>query len=332
LANSTLDVQTSKTGESKQPCYSIEPIPKRGKGLVARVSIPSGARIIAEKPLFKAISWTSGPDSVIVAKVKALSREDQRHYLSLHNNYAGANPFNGIFKTNALPCGPDSPVGAVYPTICLINHDCRPNSYHNWNDSTSTETIHASRDIKAGEEITISYAGGETSHQRLAKLETAFGFKCTCELCSLPESQLQESDARRLEMDRLDQSIGDGSQIISNPASALAHCQRMQQLLKDEYNSCPPLEARLYYDAFQISIVHADQARASVFAEKAYKARLLGEGEDSPETIKMKGFMGRPAEHQNYRVSKRWRTSKSAVPKGLGDKEFEEWLWRRTEK
>jgi hypothetical protein len=332
-ANGRFDAQASgSTSESKQPCYSVEPIPKRGKGFVARVNISTGTRIIAEKPLFEVISSASGLENVIVTKVKALSKGHQRQYLSLHNNHPGKTPFSGIFRTNALPCGPSSLTSAVYPTICLINHNCLPNSYHSWNSATSMETVHAGRDIKAGEEITISYMGVEASGVRRAKLKNAFGFDCTCELCSLPKPQILESDARRLEIERLDQTIGDPGRTMMNPNSALADCQRMQQLLKHEYSSCPPLESRLYYDAFQISIIHGDQARASVFAGMVYKAGLIGEGEDNPGTARMKDFMNSPTQHQSYGISKAWRTLMSEVPKGLGEREFGEWLWRRAAK
>jgi hypothetical protein len=310
----------------------IRPIQNKGKGLIARVSIASGTRILIEKPLFTASSPVGSLDNVVLAKVKALSKEQQRQFLSLHNNYPGKNPFSGIFKTNALPCGPDSPIGAVYSNICFINHTCIPNSHNSWNSKTGLETIHAIREIKSGEEITISYAAGEPARQRLAKLKDAFGFDCNCELCSRPAAEVQESDARRLKIKQLDEAIGDPGRTMNAPHRAIADCQEMLQLILQEYDgSSLPLEARLYYDAFQISIIHSDQARASTFARRAFEARLLGEGEDSPETIRMKSLIRNPTHHQSFGVSKRWKTTKTGVPKGLEEKEFEEWLWKRGE-
>ncbi|KAG9191005.1 hypothetical protein G6011_09093 [Alternaria panax] len=103
----------------------------------------------------------------------------------------------------------------------------------------------------------------------------------------------------------------------------------MLRLLDEEFLGCAiVLEARLYYDAFQIAITHNDQARASVFAGRAYDARMVCEGDDSPETRRMKDFRTNPDSHRNFGASKRWRTRKSAVPKGLSGYEFEDWLWR----
>jgi hypothetical protein len=102
------------------------------------------------------------------------------------------------------------------------------------------------------------------------------------------------------------------------------------QVLEEEYKgSAGALIARLYYDAFQISITHGDQARASVFAERGYRSRIICEGEDSPETQKIKNLMENPARHRNFGASKRWKAAKGLVPKGLDTDGFEKWLWRQ---
>jgi hypothetical protein len=48
--------------------------------------------------------------------------------------------------------------------------------------------------------------------------------------------------------------------------------------------------ATAYYDAFQVSITHGDQARASVFADRAYKVHAIYEGEDSLGMQRMKAL------------------------------------------
>jgi hypothetical protein len=86
--------------------FEVKQIPGKGKGLVARFNISKGTRIICEKPLL-----TVGPmppdqlERFLATKLKAMSRESQRQFLSLHNNFLAKNPFSGTFKTNALPCG-----------------------------------------------------------------------------------------------------------------------------------------------------------------------------------------------------------------------------------
>ena len=314
------------------PLFEIQTVPGKGKGLVTRFNIAKGTRILYEEPLFvtPSLSPISLMESNIASKLKALSKTQQRQFLSLHNNFPGKHPFSGVVKTNALPCGPNSTIGGIYPTICLINHSCLSNAHHSWNSDIECETIHAIRYINAGEEITISYDKGDSSDSRRAHLKDGFGFDCDCSVCSLALPELEISDARRIQIQHLDDAIGDSNRVMNRPDNCLADCHSLLQVLEEEYHGGAVASiARLYYDAFQISITHGDQARASVFARRAYESRVICEGEDSPETRKVKNLMENPAGHRNFGASTRWKTAKGLVPKGLNASEFERWLWRQ---
>ncbi|KAG8167141.1 hypothetical protein KVR01_002830 [Diaporthe batatas] len=323
---------TDPKTEIETPMFEIKQLPGKGKGLVARVDISEGTRILCEKPLL-AVHGSIPPEElelVLAAKLKTMTKAQQRQFFSLHNNFPGKNVLRAIVKTNGLPCGPGSNEGGVYPTICLINHSCLPNSHNNWNSQAEHETIHAIRPIRAGEEITIPYDHGGPSAARQAFLKQAFGFDCQCAICTLPPDQLRESDTRRLAMQDLDEAIGDPMRMATKPAESLRDCQTMLRTLDKEFaghtgaHSC-----RLYYDAFQICVSHGDQARAGVFAEKAYQARVCVEGEDSPETQRMKSFSRKPSLHENHaKASTDWKTKKSMVPRGLDEAQFEVWLFR----
>lgn len=267
---------------------------------------------------------------ILATKLRAMTKTEQRQYLSLHNNFPGKPVLGSILETNGLPCGSDSSAAGVYPTICLINHSCLPNSHNNWNGEANHETIHAIRPIKAGEEITISYDHGGPSAERQAFFKNAFGFDCKCSICKLPPSELRDSDARRALMHSLDKAIGGPYRMAINPAESLRDCHSLLEILKKEFEDDPGVHGcRLYYDALQICISHGDQARASVFADKAYKARVCCEGEDSPETKRMRSLSAKPAGHMGYGLlSKEWNTTRKMVPKGLDEAQFEGWLFR----
>lgn len=82
---------------------------------------------------------------------------------------------------------------------------------------------------------------------------------CNCRLCSLPLPDLQISDARRLQIQLLDNAIGNSDRLMNKPDDCLAGCHCLLQVLEEEYKgSAGALIARLYYDAFQISITHGD--------------------------------------------------------------------------
>ncbi|KAF5670084.1 set domain-containing protein [Fusarium heterosporum] len=312
--------------------FEIRDIPMKGRGLVAKVDIPIGTRILCEKPIVLADSMS--PDileTFLALKLKALPKATQRSFLFLHNNYPGKRPFSGIFRTNALPCGSGSDVGGIYPTICLINHSCLPNSQNNWNGEKEQETIHAIRPIPEGSEITISYGGEGPSAVRKFGLEKSFGFNCTCPLCSLPSSDLQASDDRQSKIQKLDLSIGSPMTMMTNPGRSLSDCQALLHILQEEYEGhAGVLNARLYYDAFQISIAHGDSVRGSAFAERAYQARLICEGDDSPETMRMKSLAMKPTSHSSFGAySTRWKTKKGEAMAASDTMEYENWLFRK---
>ena len=322
---------TDPIRELELPLFEIKTVPGKGKGLVARFNIAKGTRILYENPLFATsnLSPISQMESTIATKLKALSRAQQRQFLSLYNNFPGKHPFSGVVKTNALPCGPDSVIGGIYPTICLINHSCLPNAHNSWNSIYKCETIHAIRYINGGEEITIAYDKGGSSDSRRTHLKDAFGSDCNCSVCSLAFAELEISDTRRLQIQLLDDAIGDSDRVMNRPEDCLADCHSVLQFLEEYHGGAGASIARLYYDAFQISITHGDQARASVFARMAHESRVICEGEDSPETRKVKNLMDNPAGHRNFGASTRWKTAKGLVPKGLNAGEFERWLWRQ---
>ncbi|KAK6536587.1 hypothetical protein TWF281_000814 [Arthrobotrys megalospora] len=328
------EVEEPEEQEDTPKLFTIQTIPNKGRALIATQDIPPGTRIIAEKPLFTmkstvpSINLLETPISQIL---NSLPEHQKSQYHSLHNNYKGKHPtVCGIFKTNALPCGCDSPVGGVYLTISFINHSCLPNTHHSWNDLTKRETIHSTRLIKSGEELTIAYATEDPSKLRQKKLKENFGFTCTCQLCSLSPRKIKFSDRRRGEIQALDNSIAYGGKILTDPTGCLKDCRRLVKLLEEEYQGCSQaLEARAYYDAFQICAGQGDQARARVMAERGYKLRVCCEGEDSESTMQLKALIWDPSSHRAYGMSSMdWRSGRDEVPEGLEGDAFEKWLWK----
>ncbi|KAF5592105.1 SET domain-containing protein [Fusarium pseudocircinatum] len=317
-----------------EPLFEVRDIRGRGRGLIAKVDIPAGTRILCEKPLLLASTTIPGDlEATAAPRLEDLLKSQQREFLSLHNNFPGKDPFSGIIRTNALPCGPGSIVGGVYPTICLINHSCLPNSHQNWNSEAGHETIHAIRQIKAGEEITISYYEGGPSMQRRPMLKRSFGFDCACSLCSLPPSQLRASDVRRVRIQQLGVDIKNLFTMKHNPEANLKACLTLLHTLQEEYGVCvAPHSARLYDEAFRICIAHGAVGRPTTFAEKSYQARVICEGEDSPETLRMKELIMEPETHDRFgALSLRWKSKDdSAFSYGhYGTVEAEKRLFRQ---
>lgn len=90
--------------------------------------------------------------------------------------------------------------GAVFRLICRLNHACAPNGFAAWSSALGRQTVHAVRDIAAGDEVCLQYIGGAGSggrEQRRGRLRTQYHFECGCALCGLDGAALAQSDMRR---------------------------------------------------------------------------------------------------------------------------------------
>lgn len=97
-----------------------------------------------------------------------------------------------IFITNRVQMG-HSPVPrtGLFPWYSRFNHSCIPNSYHSYNPTIGRLTIHSTRDVRAGEQLFVSYIDGacRTASERQAELDT-WGFECTCEACTIKSNDV----------------------------------------------------------------------------------------------------------------------------------------------
>lgn len=64
--------------------------------------------------------------------------------------------------------------------------------------------VHATKDLKKGDEITLAYIGFPSKHEeRRKKLEEVWGFKCRCRVCEMEnESDQNGLNSKRLKLSR----------------------------------------------------------------------------------------------------------------------------------
>jgi hypothetical protein len=313
--------------------FEITKIMGKGHGVLATCKILKGTRILSEKPIFVVPRTVNDLDIVERVIIKSLARLDEgqrKAFFALTNIHGTKHSAAlGIARTNILPLGAAAVEGGLFLQASRFNHACSHNAQNTWNTDTNQLTIHAFKDIEAGEEICISYLDGSENYRtRQRNLKDRFAFECSCNLCLLPPTQRRESDARLDEITRLDTIIGDGVGIVTTPMAYLHHVYTIVRLLEEEHIADARVP-RAYYDALQITIAHGDQARAKVFAERAYAARVVVEGEDSPETRRLKSFMENPSIHRLYGTTKKWRQDSKKIPRDMCATDFEGWLWKK---
>jgi hypothetical protein len=101
-----------------------------------------------------------------------------------------------ILKFNCFSCGKDDKGRVLYQQTSMFNHSCVPNLTYTICDQhtegNSMIVLRALRDIKAGEELNISYCGIESLIQcktKRAKELNLWFPSCLCTICKQP-SQL----------------------------------------------------------------------------------------------------------------------------------------------
>ncbi|KZT70040.1 SET domain-containing protein [Daedalea quercina L-15889] len=293
---------------TEQLALKVQDVPDKGKGVIAMLPISAGELVLLEAPLFTLSSDYSNSD--VLAKLVALTESEQRQFLSLSNCHRGRfPPLMGICKTNALPCGDNTTIGAtraaragIFMTGSRFNSSCVPNVNNYWDDIQQKISFRALRDIPVGEELCICYCELFASREdRQHKTSTAFGFACVCSACTLPDREQKASDKRRTSIGRLYGEVGDcGNQ----PSLGLRKVKLVIKLLKEE-GILECAGATFYYDGFQFCVSSSDQRNAKLWIKKALDAESLGRGPETSDAKRYRGYLENPRGHPAFGLLRR---------------------------
>ncbi|KAF6808390.1 TPR domain-containing protein [Colletotrichum musicola] len=200
--------------------FTIRQAAGKGLGVFASQPILAGQRILAERALLT-LTAPDGSGSIL-RQAHALTQAGRDSLLSLSSNPSksgvlswaeslwqsrsapGRTALNhailNIFRNNNFDIG--GSVRALFPGVARLNHSCVPNAQGNFNGNLGQFTVHATRDIAADEEVTISYLDEHLGLQeaRMGSLKDGYGFDCGCPACDPKTSEAGE--ARRAEVAR----------------------------------------------------------------------------------------------------------------------------------
>ena len=193
--------------------YVVKSSVGKGLGVFALHDLDIGDIVMRETPILKIdppnyVKGTGYPMKEVTRLVRkefeSLSPDAQAEVMSL-TYYATATEeatmekLGIIFRTNAY--NTDDQIG-LFPRIARINHSCRPNTSYYWSKKLNKRVVYASRKIKKGEEFFVSYIGLLSTHEERQKRLDRYGFKCTCEACAAEQTTIQNSDKRRVEINK----------------------------------------------------------------------------------------------------------------------------------
>ena len=305
--------------------FVIASTSKNGLGAYATRDIKRGTRILVEAPL---VEWTIGCGETVTTAgidtlVNALNQTDRGDYFGLCQNsmHGPVKTFYGVWLSNAYPT--DSPLqaardklsgihrdekrGAVFAGACRFNHACNPNAHAAWNARLGKQTIHALRDIRKNEEVTVSYLAdvGTPSHRRCQQLLDDFGFTCVCATCNLTGSALAQSNTRRARIGALARLVevavnggvaGTGNALTVTAVgrkrtNAIALVEERIALMEEEGTDGTSWDTLYAACAYCRSI--GDKVEASKWASRAADMARLALGKDSDEFQQYAAYIGR---------------------------------------
>lgn len=150
--------------------------------------------------------------------------------------------------------------------------------------------IRTIRAVRKGEEITITYTDAFTSPERQRILLDEYGFKCTCEFCTLDGQAKEDSDGDRNFIENSIQHLPEIGDI--HPLHALdgvyfaISCIAAQRL--------PWLKAIVYNIGFEIAAVWGDKLRAVHLANKTADEYESIAGNECSDETRMRAYAKDP--------------------------------------
>ncbi|KAF2005660.1 SET domain-containing protein [Amniculicola lignicola CBS 123094] len=307
--------------------YEVRQIPGKGFGCFAVKDLKRGNRILTDDPLLivpvgeyylkdveEAFQKLSPAEQALYftlhsahgqdpakwpAKVHpSVSPMERLRILEQHHARIGKEPsLISIFQTNAMEHARGA---AIFPYAARFNHSCNPNACFAWNNAIQKETIHAAADIKAGEEITVSY--GDIKYDRDTRRWTLkhYGFECDCPACSGDVTNLNswagKSEERRFRMRELDEEThtlrGRNLEAGARTEGFLAKLLEFAKLLIEERDHTIHL-ANIYVDIALICERQGNLVIAKATAEKALRVKLDCHGPDFPDLKNYTGVVRR---------------------------------------
>lgn len=138
----------------------------------------------------------------------------QTHILRIENNMIN-NREGGVVSS------------AICPLFCMFNHDCDPSAKWSAYHQGGPVSVVAERDIKEGEEISVSYIiDTPLERDRRPKLTAQIGSMCGCARCyNERRAALEEEAPPTLELLRL---MNEVSNRRGDPSNEILRCLRDQ--------------------------------------------------------------------------------------------------------
>ncbi|KAJ4380459.1 hypothetical protein N0V86_003814 [Didymella sp. IMI 355093] len=273
-------------------------IPNKGIGTLALHNLTPGTQILRYTPAFLAYLETDlgtlDRESLWGTAISRLPRSTRDAFTSLMYIYGDARVrTQDIVKGNTFQL---SVAGtnhlAIFPETSRLNHDCAPNAQYVIDPETLTHTVHVTRRVEEGDELSIAYTSPfESSEVRREKLRDGFHFECGCRRCRESGS----SDAVLDRINGIQAQLNDWSGVSqATPEMALRLVEMYEEEGLQGFLDVPYGFAALAFNA----VGRSEEARA--WAGKARDAILRKDGRGADALRIWESLLGDAEMHWSY--------------------------------
>ncbi|KAJ4363380.1 hypothetical protein N0V83_009673 [Neocucurbitaria cava] len=115
--------------------------------------------------------------------------------------HAHCRPVTTVPQTNWSTLPGNTPVLGVFALTAQLRHSCVPNCYAHYNATSARITVHATRPIPRGDELTLSAIPSiyyQSATDRAAELLNKYALKCTCEACDPAHPKFKAHEEARM--------------------------------------------------------------------------------------------------------------------------------------
>lgn len=232
--------------------YEIVDLPGRGKGTIAKRKIKALEIVLVDHPaMILPMNYHNEltddeQDQILERSFEQLPEKKQEEIMALARSTGGDpnDPLPDILRTNifGIEIKGEMHMG-LFPGASRVNHHCKATTFWRWAQSHMAQEVVAIRDIEPGEEITHSYAPLGNPREYRREAIKAWGFNCTCSLCTAPEAEIKRSDARRYRLHDIHMGL---TQYAASPPSEPS--KKPSAPKKPPPPPPPPIDGDDYYD------------------------------------------------------------------------------------